>query len=472
MRNLGLLVPEGQMCMAFGSTGVTSKPRIWGMLLAAGLYCLGFPVGAAAQEGPYLELVDVIPDKPYGRWPVVEPGHLVSEPEGDDQSYRTEHSWTAPPATMDGRGFDITVTATLTSNVDGPLTGGTSISTHDFDWDTSERGAYFTVPGHQTASRSLTIRVTPSSHLADGSIAELWVGGSYGPGVRYKYRVSNTPIAGGGVGTNPPPAVQPQGQLAAELDCPGEIVISALPSLNCHIVITSWRRNTADPVEVILPGAIDTFGNHANGIQVLAAGTQDVANQDLPFRWGMFIFACPAEQGTGANCYDSVTLPGPTAVDIIVRQEGSPDVNLVLALNALGRGGAATGGVVRFGNVWRVGQFINLEESGGLASRTIRADWLSAQWEMQPVAGTEFVRLKNLWKPDQFIHTETGSLGVGAIQSGWYSAMWLVEPVAGTAFVRLRNRWMDQQYLNTETGELSVSPTGQQWLSAMWWTLP
>ncbi len=105
------------------------------------------------------------------------------------------------------------------------------------------------------------------------------------------------------------------------------------------------------------------------------------------------------------------------------------------------------------------------------AVRRAGADWLSAQWEIQPIPGTEFVRLRNVWRPDVFLHTEAGYAQVGTILPGWHSAMWVVEPVAGTQFVRLRNRWMEGTYLNTESGQLAISGVAPHWWSAMWWTL-
>jgi hypothetical protein len=114
----------------------------------------------------------------------------------------------------------------------------------------------------------------------------------------------------------------PPDTLTASLDCPATITISALPSLNCHILINSWIRNTDDPVQVIFPDAVDTFGNQANGLQVpQGAGTEYVYNWgQAPKSWGFFLFACPALQNTGANCYNSVTAPGPVVLRIIVRQ--------------------------------------------------------------------------------------------------------------------------------------------------------
>ncbi len=69
-------------------------------------------------------------------------------------------------------------------------------------------------------------------------------------------------------------------------------------------------------------------------IQVLGRGSEDVFNWDEPSHsWGLFVFACPGQQGAGANCYNSLTPPGPVAVPIIVRQKDDRAI-VVLSLTA------------------------------------------------------------------------------------------------------------------------------------------
>jgi hypothetical protein len=160
-------------------------------------------------------------------------------------------------------------------------------------------------------------------------------------------------------------------------------------------------------------------------------------------------------------------------VPIIVRQKGQEDVNLTLSLIAVARGDDGTGmasGNVRFGNRFRVGDFINIE-SGKLLSGAIKADWLSAIWSITPVEGTEFVRLCNVWKPEVCLHTENQRIEAGAIAPEWWSAMWIIEKTDDPRFIRIQNRWMSGQYLHTEQGFLEISPLGGDWLSAQWWTL-
>ena len=39
------------------------------------------------------------------------------------------------------------------------------------------------------------------------------------------------------------------------------------PPLNCHLIVSGFRHNTADAVSVRLPQEKDGFGNHDNGIK-------------------------------------------------------------------------------------------------------------------------------------------------------------------------------------------------------------
>ena len=135
-----------------------------------------------------------------------------------------------------------------------------------------------------------------------------------------------------------PPVIDPPAEerLAFTIECPGVIVISEQPALQCAIVFTSWRRNTATPVDVSLPDAVDFFGNHANGIQLTTiVGNEDVFNWVAPHRWLFSVFACPSRDNVGFNCYDNVTMPGTSnPVNIIVRQ-GDDIVPVTLTFNAI-----------------------------------------------------------------------------------------------------------------------------------------
>jgi len=293
------------------------------------------PSAATAQQGTVLELVEVkLPASP-------PPGFTVSD--GSISlvlpNYSGQFTWNVPPQRVDASGFTLTLNAAAQVTA-GNFNAETSAHTDGFTFDPAvPRIAAFANAG-ESKSQSMAVKVTPIAGLSPGSMVTLNIGASFYTGVDYIYRVADP-----GVGDNNTDRDDDDGdghddgrRLAASLDCPPSIIISELPSLNCHIVITSWRYS-ADPVEVILPNALDTYGNHANGIQLLqAAGSQDVFNWTAPYLWGMFVFACPSQDGTGANCFGSVTPPGPQSVRIIVRQ-GSDEVELRLDIDAIPRPG-------------------------------------------------------------------------------------------------------------------------------------
>jgi mucin-like protein len=53
---------------------------------------------------------------------------------------------------------------------------------------------------------------------------------------------------------------------------------------------------------------------------------------------------------------------------------------------------------VRFRNDW-LGTYLNADISLSVATAALRTDWLSEQWVMEHVAGTRYVRFRNLWQP-------------------------------------------------------------------------
>ena len=53
---------------------------------------------------------------------------------------------------------------------------------------------------------------------------------------------------------------------------------------------------------------------------------------------------------------------------------------------------------VRFRNDW-LGVYLNADISLSVATAGLRNDWLSEQWIMEYVAGTPYVRFRNLWQP-------------------------------------------------------------------------
>lgn len=212
--------------------------------------------------------------------------------------------------------------------------------------------------------------------------------------------------------------------LSVSVDCDaGEIVISAMPSVPCHVYVSGWKRNTADAVFVETPDTIDGLGNHANGLQTIGAATQgDVHEWAEPTKVLPFsLFACASQDNAGGNCYGNTAVPGPGSVRFIVRQ-GDQAAEITLAILIVVRDGGNVGGVsagdVRLGNLARVGEFLNTE-TGTLAIGPIRADRLSAVWVIEPVGEGDFVRLANRWNAGSYLHTENQGLEAGPIQTQW-----------------------------------------------------
>lgn len=118
---------------------------------------------------------------------------------------------------------------------------------------------------------------------------------------------------------------------------------------------------------------------------------------------------------------------------------------------------------VRIQNNYRKDQQINIE-TGPPASSPTQPGWLSAQWRFEPVDGTEFVRIKNVWK-GTYLNNESGNLDSTAIQPGWFSAQWSLVPM--TQGYRICNRWKST-CLHTENGRLELGNAPMNWASAVW----
>ncbi len=367
------------------------------------------------------------------------------------------------------------------------------------NWTGTYQDSDKTIVRHGTIAGSVSGNTLTLTSQVTGIDSENWHVGRYTSGAESGgtatlQRVGagpENPYGGGnGGGNNGQQAAQPmQVSIACDHD-PLVITISELPSRPCTLWIGGWIHNTASPVQVFMPDATDGYGNHANGIQIFGANQVGSGQGIAPYNmggyqapdgnygewypWNILVFACPAQQGTGANCYNSVTSPGAFSVPFIVHQDGLPDTRISLFGTAVphpgaGIGGTATGATApfRIHNRWRTDQYLNIEV-GYPQSSPIQASWWSALWVIEPVPGTAFVRFNNRWKPGEYLNIEHG-LGVSPIQDSWWSAMWSMEPVAGAnGIYRIRNAWKQDEFLNVEAGHLQCSPIQGTWWSAMW----
>lgn len=130
-------------------------------------------------------------------------------------------------------------------------------------------------------------------------------------------------------------------------------------------------------------------------------------------------------------------------------------------------------GAVRFKNRYTANQWINIEK-GAIAADAVQPAFLSAQWNLVPVAGTKFYRLESVWKAGVVIHIEKGTLEATPMQAGAFSAQWELEEVQETraagapTYYRLKNRWKPELYLNTEKGKLECTAVPLAFQSANW----
>lgn len=125
---------------------------------------------------------------------------------------------------------------------------------------------------------------------------------------------------------------------------------------------------------------------------------------------------------------------------------------------------------VRIKNRWKVNHCLNIQEpalSAGIAD----PNWWSAQWVMEPVQGTEFYRFRNRWMKDGktnfYLHNQNGRLEAGAVEPGWWSAQWSLEKAEGN-FYRIKNRWKPTEYIHVEQPVPTSGTIIPGWWSAQW----
>jgi hypothetical protein len=142
--------------------------------------------------------------------------------------------------------------------------------------------------------------------------------------------------------------------LSARLICKDPLVLhrtskNSVSEEHCIVCIKGWRRNTADPVQVVFPEQGNWWGLHANGIKVFAGGNDNplvIGPMSLdPSR--MSGYRCPDSDSFRAGEYpwgffikaDPEALPGRSfAIPIIVRQKGASEAKVVLDGSVAGGG--------------------------------------------------------------------------------------------------------------------------------------
>jgi hypothetical protein len=80
--------------------------------------------------------------------------------------------------------------------------------------------------------------------------------------------------------------------------------------------------------------------------------------------------------------------------------------------------------------------YIN-NQQGALTYSTINADWWSAQWQVIPIAGSDYVNIKNRWK-ENFVSIDNGMVVLTNNYSG-DACKWMMEPSQSAGAFRLRN---------------------------------
>jgi hypothetical protein len=76
-----------------------------------------------------------------------------------------------------------------------------------------------------------------------------------------------------------------------------------------------------------------------------------------------------------------------------------------------------------------------------------------------------FYQIKNA-NSNTFVNIQTGVINCSPIQNGWFSAQWQILPVPGSNYVKIKNRWKGN-FIVTERGYLTLAPVDQS-PGSMW----
>ncbi|RWY54063.1 RICIN domain-containing protein [Mucilaginibacter gilvus] len=103
--------------------------------------------------------------------------------------------------------------------------------------------------------------------------------------------------------------------------------------------------------------------------------------------------------------------------------------------------------------------YVNVEIGAPRAS-AIDAGWWSAQWSLIRLPGARIYVIKSRWKDNQYLSTDTGSPGtfVNYVSDG---ARWVIEPVFGTNTVRIKNLGTGS-FLGISQDKLSMTNNANQ----------
>ena len=127
-------------------------------------------------------------------------------------------------------------------------------------------------------------------------------------------------------------------------------------------------------------------------------------------------------------------------------------------------------------NVFNAGKQLTLASSNLVKGQAHNNSWNTQQWIIEPVANTEYVRLRNTNAAAYLVvisTAESAIVGTAPLSNSAPGEMWLMEPVSNSTNVRFKNLLSDK-YLtmadpkNVTTGEKDYLPVYSQGLNTGW----
>jgi subtilisin family serine protease len=207
--------------------------------------------------------------------------------------------------------------------------------------------------------------------------------------------------------------------------------------------------NQGSCVDLYAPGSGITSSVPGGGY-----GQQSGTSMAAPHVAGAVALLLATSTANTPNGVAAALLLGASTGKVVSMGAGSPNLLLYTLPGATYK---------KIGNRWQTAQYIHTE-GGPLVAGSIQSGWWTAQWHMEPVAGTQYYRIRNRYT-GAYLHAENGPVQAGSVLSGWLSAHWELEPVQ--QHFRIRNRYRGT-YLNVEYGSLQLTAINASWHSAQW----
>lgn len=114
------------------------------------------------------------------------------------------------------------------------------------------------------------------------------------------------------------------------------------------------------------------------------------------------------------------------------------------------------------------------QNNAATKAQPYEGSWSSQDWLIEPISGTGYVRLKNVWT-ESYLNSQSDAEYADVVMyeyvDDWGSEKWIIEPVLGSTEVRFKNVWTGKYLTVTNAGDYAdIKSQGldPSWPSQRW----